>query len=125
MVWWEAWYNNIRVLNTYTCMHAALSNTVGRFKTSQYRPTSARISWKESEKIVTGYTVQVEGPDSTQVIPNIINTYIEISDLRPTTLYFFKVSAVTVAGTTPQRGNTLMPYDHYRYTCMHNSTGIN
>ena len=97
-------------------MHTALSNTVGRFKTSQYRPTSAQISWKESEKIVTGYRVQVEGPDSTQVIPKIINTHVEISYLRPSTLYFFKVSAVTVAGTTPQRSKTSMPYDHYQCT---------
>ena len=82
--------------------YTALSSTIGRFKTSQYRPISARISWKESKKNVTGYSVRVEGPDSTQVIPRR-NTSVEISNLRPSTLYFFKVSAVTVAGTTPQR----------------------
>ena len=95
-------------------IHTVLSNIIGRFKTSQYLPTSARISWK-GEKTVTGYSVQVEGPDSTQVIPRR-NTYIEISNLRPSTLYFFKVSAVTVAGTTPQRSKTSMPYDHYQCT---------
>ena len=47
-------------------IHTALSSTIGRFKTSQYHPTSARISWKESERTVSGYSVQVEGPDSTQ-----------------------------------------------------------
>ena len=98
-------------------MHTALLNTVGRFKTSQFRPISARISWKEGEKTVTGYSVQVEGPDSTQVIPTQ-NTYVEISNLRPSTQYYFKVSAVTVASTTPQRGKTSVPYDHYQCTCI-------
>ena len=55
--------------------------------------------------MITGYSVRVEGPDSTQVIKRR-NTSIEIRCLRPSTLYFFKVSAVTVAGTTPQRGKT-------------------
>jgi hypothetical protein len=94
--------------------HTALSNTIGRFKTSQHHPTSARISWKEDDKTVsdTGFRVQVEGPDSTQVIPMSENiTFVRISDLRPSTQYTFKVSAVTVAGTTPQisRGETSMP----------------
>ena len=85
-------------------MHTALFNTIGRFKTSQYHPTSVWLSWKEDEKTVTGYSVQVEGPDSTQVIPRRINPYVEISNLRPSTQYYYKISAMTVAGTTPQRG---------------------
>ena len=65
---------------------------------------------KESDEIVTGYTVQVKGPDSTQVIPISDDiTSVEILDLRLSTQYTFEVSAVTVADTKPQRGKTLMP----------------
>ena len=67
------------------------------------------ISWDATkEETVTGYTVQVEGPDSTQEIPVTCKyiTSVEIADLRPSTQYTFKVSAVTVAGTT---GETSMP----------------
>ena len=66
---------------------------------------------KESDdKIVTAYTVQVKGPDSTQVIPIIDDiTSVEILDLTPSTQYYYKVSAVTVADTKPQRGKTSMP----------------
>ena len=93
--------------------NTGLSNTIGRFKTSQYHPTSAWISWKtiqEDDKTITGYTVRVEGPDSTQVIPGSNKiTSLMISNLRPSTQYTFKVSAVTVvAGTPPQRGE---PYN--------------
>ena len=98
-------------------MHTALFSTIGRFKTSPYHPTSAQISWKGDEKVVTGYSVQVEGPDSTQVIPRRINTYVDILKLRPSTQYFFSVSAVTVAGTTPQRGKSSMLCDHYQCAC--------
>ena len=87
-------------------MHTALFNTIGRFKTSQYHPTSVRLSWKEDEKTGTGYSVQVKGPDSTQVIQRRIKPYVEISNLTPSTQYYYKVSAVTVSGTTPQRSKT-------------------
>ena len=97
----------------HTHSHTALSNTIGVFKTSQYHPISAQISWKaakEDDKTVTGYTARVEGPDSTQVIPISDDiTSVEILDLRPSTQYTFKVSAVTVAGTKPRRGETSMP----------------
>ena len=86
--------------------HSALSNTIGSFKTSQYHPTSAQIFWEavqeESDKTVTGYRVQVEGPDSTQVIPRSVKiTSVEILYLRPSTQYIFKVSTVTVVAGTP------------------------
>ena len=90
--------------------HSALSNTIGSFKTSQYdryHPISAKIFWEavqeeSDDKPVTGYRVQVEGPDSTQVIPRSDKiTSLEILYLRPSTQYIFKVSIVTiVAGTT-------------------------
>ena len=98
---------------THTHSHTALSNTIGSLKTSQYHPTSARISWealKEDDKTVSGYTLRVEGPDSTHMISiSDATTSVEISDLRPSTQYTFKVSAVTVADTKPRRGETSMP----------------
>ena len=78
-------------------IHTALSNTVGRFKTSQYHPTSVWISWAAIwEDVVIGYTVQVEGPDSTQEIPirNKYSTSVEIPDLKPSTQYTFEVRAL-------------------------------
>ena len=53
--------------------------------------------------IITGYTVQVVGPDSTQEIPvtDASATSVEVSGLRPSTPYTFNVSATTVAGTGP------------------------
>ena len=107
--------------------HLVLSNTIGSFKTSQYdryHPISAKIFWEtiqeESDDItVTGYRVQVEGPDSTQVIPktNKYSTFVEIPDLLPSTQYTFEVSAMTlsIASTTPQRGETSIPYEYSYY----------
>ena len=78
-------------------MHTGLPNTVGSLVTSQYHPTSAWISWAVvREAIVTGYMVQIEGPDSTQEIPiaNKYSTSIEIPNLLPSTQYTFKVRAL-------------------------------
>ena len=98
----------------YTHSHTALSNTIGSLKTSQYHPASAQISWeavKADDKTVTGYTARVEGPDSTQLIPISDDiTSVKISNLRPSTQYTFKVSAVTVADNKSRRGETSMPY---------------
>ena len=104
--------------NSFVCTHShtALSNTVGSFKASEYHPTSALISWEavqeeSDDKPVTGYTARVEGPDSTQLIPISDDiTSVAISNLRPSTQYTFKVSAATVAGTKPQRGETSMSW---------------
>ena len=97
-------------MHSQTNTHTA--HAIGRFKTSQYHPASARISWmvvKNFGRSITGYAVRVEGPDSTQVIPITSEhlTSVEISDLRPSTQYTFEVNAVT--GTTPQSGETSMP----------------
>jgi hypothetical protein len=78
-------------------VHTALSNTVGRFKTSQNHPALVQIYWEAiREDVVTGYTVQVEGPDSTQEIPitNKYSTSVEIPDLLPSAQYTFEISAV-------------------------------
>ena len=93
-------------------------------------PTSAQLSWTpvpedKQNDIITGYTVLVEGPDSTreiQVMDGNATSY-EVSDLRPYTTYTFSVSAVTKAGpgqaiiassTTPQGGEILC----FLHVCM-------
>ena len=78
-------------------MHTALPNTIGSLKTSQCQPTSAQISWAiVQEDVVIGYTVQVEGPDSTREIPirNKYSASVLITDLSPSTEYTFEVSAM-------------------------------
>ena len=84
-------------IHTHVHINTALSNTIGRFKTSQYHPISVWISWAAMrENVVIGYTVQVEGADSTREIPisNAYNTSVEISDLLPSTQYTFEVSTM-------------------------------
>jgi hypothetical protein len=75
--------------------------------------TSAQLSWTPVTKdqqngIITGYTVQVTGPDSVTrdiSISDATTTSTEVSDLRPGTIYYFSVSAMTVAGTGPPERN--------------------
>ena len=88
-------------------------------------PTSVRLSWGAVPKdqqngVITGYSMQVEGPDTTRNTqkttivtdrmprmhrPHSImeNAYTskEVSDLKPSTEYTFSVSAKTVAGSGP------------------------
>ena len=84
------------------------SGTPGELLVSHSLPTSAQLSWTpvpedKQNDIITGYTVQVEGPDSTLEIPVMDGsaTSYEVSDLRPYTTYTFSVSAMTEAGTGP------------------------
>ena len=95
------------------------SGTPGELLVSHSLPTSAQLSWTpvpddKQNDTITGYIVQVEGPDSTQEIPVMDGnaTSYEVSKLRPYTTYTFSVSAMTEAGagppiiissTTPQR----------------------
>jgi hypothetical protein len=70
--------------------------------------------------IITDYSIQVVGPDTTRNIPTTgkyNTTFKEVCDLRPSTEYTFSVSAVTVAGSgpaisvsfiTPQEGEASM-----------------
>ena len=57
--------------------------------------------------IITGYIVQVAGPDFIQEISvadaTTTSESTEVSDLRPNTSYIFSVSAMTVAGTGPPK----------------------
>ena len=83
-------------------------------------PTTAEISWKslpegEESMVVTGYTVQVVGPDSIRDIPvpDASTTSITVSELKPSTSYIFNVGAMTkdgngpiatITSTTPEEG---------------------
>ena len=84
------------------------SGTPGELLVSHSLPTSAQLSWTpvpedKQNNTITGYTVQVEGPDYTQETPVMDGnaTSYEVSDLRPNTTYTFGVSAMTSAGTGP------------------------
>ena len=107
-------------------MHIHLYSGCGipsELKVSHSLPTSVQLSWTpvpedKQNDTITGYTVQVEGPDSTQEIPVMDGnaTSYKVSDLRPYTTYTFSVSAMTEAGagppisipsTTPQGGAVL------------------
>ena len=95
------------------------SGTPGEVLVSHSFPTSAQLSWTavpedKGNDTITGYTVQVQGPDYTQEIPVMDGnaTSCEVSDLKPCTTYTFSISTMTEAGTgppstTPQGGKVL------------------
>ena len=71
-------------------------------------PTTVDLNWspvpmEKRNGIITGYTVQVVGPDSPGEIPvqSAGTTSVEIPGLRPFTSYTFNISAMTKAGTGP------------------------
>ena len=71
-------------------------------------PTTAEISWKslpedKESTVITGYMVQVVGPDSKHDIPvpDANKTSITVSELRPSTSYIFNICAMTKAGNGP------------------------
>ena len=102
------------------------SGTPEELLVSHSLPTSAQLSWApipedRQNDTITGYIVQVEGPDSTREIPVTDGnaTSHEVSDLRPSTTYTFSVRAMTEAGTgpairtsssTPQEGEVFILY---------------
>ena len=70
--------------------------------------TSAEILWKplpegEQSTVITGYTIQVVGPDTDREISvkdaNV--TSVVVPNLRPSTLYTFNVCAMTETGRGP------------------------
>ena len=84
------------------------SGTPGELFVSHSLPTSAQLSWTpvpedKQNDTITGYMVQVEGPDSTREIPVMDGnaTSYEVSDLRPYTTYIFSISTMTEAGPGP------------------------
>ena len=113
--------------HTRTHAHTLTCTTAGTPKWLTVRcnhPTSVRLFWGAVPKDqwngeITGYSMQVEGPDTTRNIPitEEYATFKEVSDLRPSTEYSFSVSAKTVAGSgpaisvsfvTPQEGEASM-----------------
>ena len=113
-------------LTAYTCTHTiAPSGTPKWLTVGCSLPTSVRLSWgavPEGQRNgeITGYSMQVEGPDVTRNIqiattvadqksricrPHSIMkdayTFEEVYHLRPSTEYSFSVSAKTVAGSGP------------------------
>ena len=71
-------------------------------------PTSAEISWEhlsegEQSTIITGYKVQVVGPDGRRDISvtDANATSIVVPKLRPSTSYTFNVCATTKSGKGP------------------------
>ena len=86
------------------------TGTPGELFVSHRLPTSAQLSWTPVPKdkqndVITGYTVQVVGSDSTEkreisLIDGNATSY-EVSNLRPYTEYIFSVRAITEAGTGP------------------------
>ena len=84
------------------------SGTPGELLVSHSLSTLAQLSWTpvpedKQNDTITGYIVQVVGPDSMQEIPvmNGNTTSYEVSGLRPYTTYTFSVSAITKAGAGP------------------------
>ncbi len=95
-------------------MHEPLSNSPtvpssapGEILVNHSLPTSAQLSWtpvpEDKQNDITGYTVQIVGPDFLQEtsITGATTTSTEVSGLIPSTPYYFSVSAMTVAGTGP------------------------
>ena len=85
-------------------------------------PTSVQLSWgtvpeDQQNGEITSYSILVEGPGTTRNITTISDwmppvyrphslvedayTSEEVSDLKPSTKYYFSVSAKTVAGSGP------------------------
>ena len=114
-------------LQIYTHTNVAPS---GELKVSHSLPTSSQLSWTpvilpedKQIEVITGYRVQVVGPDSTREFPvmDATATSVEVSDLKPYTTYTFSVSpmikagtgpAISASSTTPQGGEALR-YNYY------------
>ena len=92
-------------------MHnSAPSGSPGEFTVNHSLPSTAKLSWTPVPKdkqngVITGYTVQVMGTDSTfrqeVLVDKADATSIEISNLTPFTSYNFSISAKTKAGFGP------------------------
>ena len=110
--------------HTHTCTTAP-SGTPEWLTVGCSHPTSVRLYWMavprdQQNGIITGYSIRIEGPDSTRNIQTTTtvsgqvppkrrssslkeDTYTskKVSGLRPSTEYTFSVSAKTVAGSGP------------------------
>ena len=76
---------------------------------------------------ITGYSIEVEGPDTTQSIYTTLSKDMlsfsrvseEVCDLRPSTEYTFSVSAKTVAGSGPAICVSFVTPQKGRHNSMH------
>ena len=103
-------FMTVSIHNTHADANPAPSVTPEGLNITHNLPTTAELSWTplpvEKPKyngVITGYTIQVEGPDSSREISiqNASTTSVEVPNLRPFTSYTFHVSAMTKAGTGP------------------------
>ena len=94
--------------HTHTHTDPAPSIAPGGLNITHSHPTTAELSWsplpvEKRNGVITGYTIQVEGPDFSREISvqdgNMSS--VEVPGLRPFTSYTFHVSAMTKAGTGP------------------------
>ena len=94
---------------------SAPSGSPGELRVNHRLPTTAKLSWtpvpKEKQNgVITGYTVQVMGADSTLITEVPVDkdsTSVTISCLYPFTQHTFKVSARTKAGSGPTASKSL------------------
>ena len=110
--------------NTY----AALCGPHRGLTISHDLPTTVQLSWMplsgdEEKTIITGYTVLVEGAESTQQVSvqDANASSIEVSGLKPFTAYTYRISArsslgtgpvATISSTTPEGGETQCIHVH-------------
>ena len=82
----------------------------GDLKITHKHPVSVEVSWtsipiEQQNGYIIGYTLQVVGPNSNCIHEILVEgedaNSIGISNLKPFTLYTFKVSAKTKAGSGP------------------------
>jgi hypothetical protein len=112
------------------CIHNIHNNIIytappGELRIRHRTPTSAQLSWTPVPKnqqngVITGYTVQITGPDFIRKISitDATTTSTEVSGLRPGTSYYFSLSARTVAGTgQPMRSLTITPQGGKAMSC--------
>ena len=86
--------------------NSAPSGRPGELRVSYCLPTTAKLSWTPVPKdrqngVITGYTVQVVGANSTLIREIPVVTTAKIFHLNPFKKYIFKVSAKTKAGSGP------------------------
>lgn len=66
--------------------------------------TSVLLSWDPPERpngIITGYYIQIYGPQGNKSFPDTMQVSITLKDLEPFTQYFIFVAARTIKGTGP------------------------
>ena len=94
--------------HTQICTNPAPSIAPEGLNITHSHPTTAELSWsplpvEKRNGVITGYTIQVEGPDFSREISvqdgNMSS--VEVPGLMPFTSYTFYVSAMTKAGTGP------------------------